>query len=141
MAKTTAAGRAVLAGLRTFSGLAVLLGAVLFVVFNGGDTGGAKSSEAAEPPHRVVIVTAGRAQWTLELVFYLVDSEAEADLVAAEDYENWDSSKGEGFDRQTQILYASDPAEEAAAHQMILQRIRAAHQPPIVSIFDHRFSD
>ena len=140
VAKTAAAGRAVLACLRTISGLVVLLGAVLFVVFDGDDTGGTTSSEAAALPHRVDIVTVGRAPRISELVFYLVETQTQADLAASEDYENWDASKG-GFDRQIHIVFARDSAEESAAYQLILQKIRDAYLPPIVSIFDHRYSD
>ena len=138
-ARTTAiAGRVVLSGLRTFSGLAVILGAVLFVILNDVDARGASDSLPADPQQRLIVVTHGRPAVASELVFYLVETQPQADLVAREDYENWAAGNGGGLDRAIHILFARDAGEEAAAYQLILQEVRDARQPPVVSIFDWR---
>jgi hypothetical protein len=71
-------------------------------------------------------------------MFYLVSTQAEADLAAAEDYENWASGDRGASERRVRILLARTPDEEVVAQQAILRDISAAHTPSIVSIFDRR---
>jgi hypothetical protein len=139
-ARTTAhAGRSVLSALRTFSGLAVLLVAVFFVILNDG-AGGTSSSPAPEIAPQVSAVSP-RFTVTPLLMFYLVATQAEADLVAAEEYENWASGDRGASERRVHILFTRDPVEEAAAHQVILREIAAARTPTVVTVQDRRGSD
>ena len=136
---TIIAGQVLLSALRTFSGLAVILGAVLFLIFSDGNRP-ASSSPAAEQPGPQVSAVGARLAGSPLLMFYLVATQAEADLAAADDYDNWASGDRAASEKRVHILFARDSAEEAAAHQMILREI-AARPPSVVGIVDWRGAD
>jgi hypothetical protein len=76
-------------------------------------------------------------------MFYLVESQAQADLVAAEEYQIWaDHGQIEmGLDRHISVLFATTPIEEAAAHKLIVQQIGDVLRPSIVTVQDRRSAD
>jgi hypothetical protein len=137
-ARTTAiAGLLVFSVLRTLSGLAVVLGVVVFVILNEGTDRSSGSPSAGQLRPRVSAIGASFAT-TPQLVFYLVSTQAEADLVAADDYDNWASGDRGASDKRVHILFARNPLEEAEVHRLILQEIGAARTPSVVTISDRR---
>jgi hypothetical protein len=133
-------GRFVLSALQTLSGLAVVIGTVIFLLLNDG-TGGVSSSLAGEQPRPQASAFSPGSAIPPQLMFYLVATQAEADLVAAEDYDNWASGDRGASEKRVHILFARNPAEEPSVHQVILREIGAARTPPIVTIVDRRSAD
>jgi len=133
-------GRLVLSALRTFSGLAVVVGAAIFLLLNDG-TSGASSTPVGELPRHQTSGFSPRSALPPLLLFYLVATQADADLVAAEEYENWALEDRGAAEKRVHILFARNPVEEAAVHQVILREIAAARTPTVVTILDRRSSD